>query len=201
MSNPFATAESSSMSSTEPLQPMAFSQAGMPGSAAPPMPMGQGGAGQPQRWVLFFHLAFKSAALFTYMFLSGVGLSYMLTFVFVTILSALDFWTVKNVSGRLLVGLRWSNQIDDAGKSTWIFQSFEDQRIINQTDSNIFWLGAPSFLRAMPSSLLSSLLSAQSASVLTPRYGLLPHCLAPRCGLLLRMYPQAYSCPWRRGRC
>ena len=45
--------------------------------------------------------------------------SYVVTFVFVTILSALDFWTVKNVSGRLLVGLRWWNTIDDAGESKW----------------------------------------------------------------------------------
>ena len=151
MSNPFATAESSSMSSTEPLQPMAFSQAGMPGSAAAPISMGQGGAaGQPQQGELFFHLAFKAGALFTYMFLSGLGLSYMLTFVFVVVLSALDFWTVKNVSGRLLVGLRWSNHIDDAGKSTWHFQSFEDQRAINQTDSNFFWLGAPRLPESRP---------------------------------------------------
>ena len=48
---------------------------------------------------------------------------------------------VKNVSGRLLVGLRWSNMIGDDGQSQWIFQSFEDQRFIHQTDSNLFWLG------------------------------------------------------------
>ena len=51
-----------------------------------------------------------------------------------------DFWTVKNVSGRLLVGLRWWNVIDAEGKSVWHFQSFEDQRFVHPTDSNIFWL-------------------------------------------------------------
>ena len=73
--------------------------------------------------------------------LSGFGSSYVLTFVLVTLLSALDFWTVKNVSGRLMVGLRWWNKIDAAGKSHWHFESFEDQRYIQPTESNVFWLG------------------------------------------------------------
>jgi len=69
-----------------------------------------------------------------------LGGSYVLTFVLVTMLSAFDFWTVKNVSGRLLVGLRWWNTIDDNGESKWHFESHEDQRYTHPTDSNIFWL-------------------------------------------------------------
>jgi hypothetical protein len=57
--------------------------------------------------------------------LSGCAHSYVLTFVMVTILSAMDFWTVKNVSGRLLVGLRWWNDVDEAGQNHWRFESFE----------------------------------------------------------------------------
>ena len=57
--------------------------------------------------------------------LSGYARSYVLTFVVVTILSAMDFWTVKNVSGRLLVGLRWWNDVDEAGQNHWRFESFE----------------------------------------------------------------------------
>lgn len=37
----------------------------------------------------------------------GLFLSNVIIFIFVLIISALDFWTVKNVTGRLLVGLRW----------------------------------------------------------------------------------------------
>ena len=37
----------------------------------------------------------------------------------------MDFWTVKNVSGRLLVGLRWWNDVDEAGQNHWRFESFE----------------------------------------------------------------------------
>jgi hypothetical protein len=29
------------------------------------------------------------------------------TFIIVTALSGIDFWIVKNITGRLLVGLRW----------------------------------------------------------------------------------------------
>ena len=47
---------------------------------------------------------------------------------------------VKNVSGRLLVGLRWFNVIDENGKSNWQFMSYEDQRIIHPMDSNVFWV-------------------------------------------------------------
>jgi hypothetical protein len=43
--------------------------------------------------------------------------------VLVVVLLALDFWTVRNVSGRTLVGLRFWNQVDDDGGSFWVFES------------------------------------------------------------------------------
>jgi len=36
-------------------------------------------------------------------------MSNVMTFICVLLLSSFDFWTVKNVTGRLLVGLRWWN--------------------------------------------------------------------------------------------
>lgn len=51
---------------------------------------------------------------------------------------AFDFWTVKNVSGRLLVGLRWWNEIKDDGSNEWVFESKEN-RTVNATDSRMFW--------------------------------------------------------------
>lgn len=35
----------------------------------------------------------------------------------------MDFWLVKNITGRLLVGLRWWNYIDDDGQSHWMFEN------------------------------------------------------------------------------
>ena len=39
------------------------------------------------------------------------------------------------------------NRVDVDGRSTWHFESFEDQRYIHPTASNVFWLA---FLRAAP---------------------------------------------------
>lgn len=36
---------------------------------------------------------------------------------------SMDFWTVKNVTGRLMVGLRWWNYVDEDGVSHWVFES------------------------------------------------------------------------------
>jgi hypothetical protein len=70
------------------------------------------------------------------------------------LLLSVDFWVVKNVSGRLLVGLRWWNQIRPDGTSSWVFESRQQQNQrssptgsgenfshepINPTDYRLFW--------------------------------------------------------------
>jgi hypothetical protein len=47
----------------------------------------------------------------------------VLEFVLIVMLLAMDFYTVKNISGRFLVGLRWWNKVNDAGESRWRFES------------------------------------------------------------------------------
>ena len=52
-------------------------------------------------------------------------------------LLAADFWVVKNITGRLLVGLRWWNQVE--GDTTrWIFES-KGEAASNKFDSSVFW--------------------------------------------------------------
>ncbi len=89
----------------------------------------------------FFHIAFKAAALFFYIFASWFTESFIFTFVFCIILLAFDFWTVKNVSGRLLVGLRWWSYVKPDGTNEWIFESLEDMAEISTFDSRLFWWG------------------------------------------------------------
>ncbi len=48
---------------------------------------------------------------FSYFFI-GYLIPEVITFIIVIILSAFDFWAVKNVTGRLLVGLRWWSDFD-----------------------------------------------------------------------------------------
>jgi hypothetical protein len=54
-------------------------------------------------------------------FFFGFIFSLVTTFIIVTILGAVDFWVVKNVTGRLLVGLRWWSDFDERGKEIWRF--------------------------------------------------------------------------------
>ena len=70
-----------------------------------------------------FHLLFRTAAILFYLFSSWFSLSFVFVFVMTVLLIAFDFWTVKNISGRLLVGLRWWNQVNEDGTSIWIFES------------------------------------------------------------------------------
>jgi hypothetical protein len=42
------------------------------------------------------------------------------------ILVAVDFWITKNISGRLLVGLKWESTFDDEGKQHWNYDSKDE---------------------------------------------------------------------------
>ncbi|CAO3634579.1 unnamed protein product [Cunninghamella echinulata] len=61
----------------------------------------------------FFFLAFRLGALLMYLLGSIFTDNFTLVFVITILLLAFDFWTVKNISGRLLVGLRWWNEIQE----------------------------------------------------------------------------------------
>ena len=85
------------------------------------------------------HIIFKISALASYILLGLLIDDKTFCFLIVIILSAIDFWLVKNVTGRILVGLRWWSKIDDAGKETWYFESLGEARQTNKTDSMVFW--------------------------------------------------------------
>lgn len=74
-------------------------------------------------YVTFFHLVFRLLAIITYLLCGWFSDSFITSFVFVVLLLSADFWTVKNITGRLLVGLRWWNYVDDEGISHWVFES------------------------------------------------------------------------------
>lgn len=72
----------------------------------------------------FFHVFFRASALIVYLVLSSfVSGHFVELFLTVVLLLAFDFWTVKNVTGRLMVGLRWWNKVEEDGTSTWMFES------------------------------------------------------------------------------
>lgn len=63
-------------------------------------------------------------------------------FIITILLLAADFYYLKNIAGRRLVGLRWWNEVDpQTGDSHWVFESSEPgTKVINPTDSRFFWL-------------------------------------------------------------
>ncbi|EPZ31668.1 DUF846-domain-containing protein [Rozella allomycis CSF55] len=97
------------------------------------VPQGNIGAPPPQQQsilqqsshpvALVFHLLFRTCALVFYLILSYAIKNFILVFVITVLLLSFDFWTVKNVTGRLLVGLRWWNTIKPDGSNDWVFES------------------------------------------------------------------------------
>ena len=52
-----------------------------------------------------------------------------------------DFWIVKNLSGRFLVGMRWSKEIDSkTGEEKWVFEN-DKEHSVSSIDRTIFWGG------------------------------------------------------------
>ena len=87
----------------------------------------------------FFHLCFKTAAVLLYIF-GGFASKFITVTVLCLLLLAADFWVVKNITGRLLVGLRWWCQVEgeDGTQQRWIFESNPDANP-NAFDNWIFW--------------------------------------------------------------
>jgi len=54
-------------------------------------------------------------------------------------MAAFDFWTVKNITGRIMVGLRWWSEIDENGVEKWVFESNDQKKEVGATDSFVFW--------------------------------------------------------------
>ncbi|KAG6503593.1 Golgi apparatus membrane protein-like protein ECHIDNA [Zingiber officinale] len=88
-----------------------------------------------------FHVLFKGAALAFYILSALFIDSFVIIFVVTVFLAALDFWVVKNVSGRILVGLRWWNEINEEGESIWKFECLDQESLarMNKKDSWLFW--------------------------------------------------------------
>lgn len=63
-------------------------------------------------------------------------------FIITILLLAADFYYLKNIAGRRLVGLRWWNEVDpQTGDSQWVFESSDPStKVVNATDSRFFWL-------------------------------------------------------------
>lgn len=66
----------------------------------------------------------------------------VLVFIVTILLLAVDFYYLKNIAGRRLVGLRWWNEVDSTtGDGRWVFESADpESREQNATDKRFFWM-------------------------------------------------------------
>lgn len=66
----------------------------------------------------------------------------VLVFIITLLLLSADFYYLKNIAGRRLVGLRWWNEVNTGtGDSHWVFESSDpNTRTITATDKRFFWL-------------------------------------------------------------
>jgi len=69
------------------------------------------------------HFGFKLLAMISYFLLNLFVNNIVLVYIVVLILVIVDFWVVKNITGRKLVGLRWWNLIKEDGTEEWIYES------------------------------------------------------------------------------
>jgi len=93
--------------------------------------------------VTFFHLLFRTLAIIAYLLCGWFSDSFIGSFVAIILLLSLDFWTVKNITGRIMAGLRWWNYVDDSGSSVWVFETAgqEGEGRLSKAEVQIFWAG------------------------------------------------------------
>lgn len=83
-------------------------------------------------------IGFKVSSILCFILLSIFVDTTAIVYLAVILLASCDFWMTKNVSGRLLVGLRWWNEVREDGNEVWIFES-KNEVTESTADSRVFW--------------------------------------------------------------
>jgi hypothetical protein len=86
------------------------------------------------------HVFFKGIALLLYFLFPMFVRDNTFSNVTILLLMASDFWVVKNISGRKLLGLRYWVETDFNGNDQWYFECKLDECEGNSYDEKFFWL-------------------------------------------------------------
>lgn len=98
--------------------------------------------------VALMTVALKAGALFFFMFLNIFTSNEAFVMIVVILFDAMDFWYTKNISGRILVGLRWWNTYNpDIQQEIWRFESKNEIKEAN-IDRSTFWISLYGFTGA-----------------------------------------------------
>ena len=88
--------------------------------------------------ICLFHILFKLISIISFIILGFIIENESMAIILIIIFGSCDFWYTKNISGRFLVGLRWSNKIKENGNEVWIYESKNEENM-NKSDTYIFW--------------------------------------------------------------
>ncbi|EAR83963.2 FAM18-like protein (macronuclear) [Tetrahymena thermophila SB210] len=86
-----------------------------------------------------FTFLFKALSLIVYFLFQYKFDNNIFIFVLVIVFNALDFWTTKNITGRLLVGMRWWNIQNEKGEEVYQYETKGQKFVPNQVDYAFFW--------------------------------------------------------------
>ena len=90
-------------------------------------------------------ISIKLLALLFFLFFSIFTSNEAFVMITVVLLVAADFWYTKNISGRILVGLRWWNTFDqNTQENKWTFESKNEIKESNM-DRRTFWISLYGF--------------------------------------------------------
>ena len=79
--------------------------------------------------VCLFTIGFKITAIVAFILLD-LFTKEALTYLVVIIIGSVDFYMTKTISGRMLVGLRWWNEVKEDGSEVWVFESKNESKHI-----------------------------------------------------------------------
>lgn len=114
-----------------------------------------------------FHVAFKIGAILTYILGGVFSANYVVKFVVTVLFCAADFWVTKNITGRILVALRWWNEVKEDGSTEWVFESApEGEDRVNAYDNWFFWSTSAAYCLIWLVLCVFNLLSISSLPIL-----------------------------------
>ena len=89
--------------------------------------------------ICLFTVLFKVLSLLSFLILEKLTEKKSVIYLATILFGSADFWVTKNLSGRLLVGLRWWNEVKENGEEVWIFESKNEKKEAT-SDKSVFWI-------------------------------------------------------------
>ena len=118
------------------IQPTAYEETVQDGEAPTQSLLGK----RPTGKIFTTYFTLKLIPFVCYMFSGIFFSSTVFQWVLCIVTSSMDFWFTKNVAGRLILGMRWTNVVADDGTSHWKFEYVKHDAQEKATQRRYFWI-------------------------------------------------------------